>query len=180
MTGDFPQIGRAKQVAYNELTSRKSTMKLLSVFVYASLMLNGAAEEPDFEGTCPFIYDDYIVDIGGVDIDFSPKKMGWSHGYYCSLSTSILGQPIDYTFNNCSCPVTMYCNTEWGKWETSFLGQIVDMHVGKCQIHAYMLLIPFFLAFFLAYCVAKVFTCICYRRREVIYVTPPTEYVLLS
>ncbi|GBG34487.1 Hypothetical Protein FCC1311_107112 [Hondaea fermentalgiana] len=143
----------------------------------------------DDDDLCPFVYDEYLATLdlpvsGEVVWRFRPKEYGFSHGYYCALSSKILGEDLEYRFGNCSCPPERYCKHDWGLIETKFsvLLAPVRMHVGKCQIYSWILALPIVL--FIVFSIG----CFCYCRprrsrvREVIVVRedPRSGYVSMN
>eukprot|EP00511_Aplanochytrium_stocchinoi_P001665 CAMPEP_0204827470 /NCGR_PEP_ID=MMETSP1346-20131115/4923_1 /ASSEMBLY_ACC=CAM_ASM_000771 /TAXON_ID=215587 /ORGANISM="Aplanochytrium stocchinoi, Strain GSBS06" /LENGTH=209 /DNA_ID=CAMNT_0051955913 /DNA_START=243 /DNA_END=872 /DNA_ORIENTATION=- len=102
----------------------------------------------DFEPTCPFIYDDYRLDmkIAGMDvvIDFSPEKLGISRGYYCAINTEVAGTSYGYRFGNCSCGSVRYCDFDSDSIYLDTLLGTKEFKLGKCQFDTWILVVPSF------------------------------------
>jgi len=137
-------------------------------------------EDDDDDDTCPFIYDEYEVDfkIAGQRINwiFYPKEYGLTQGFYCSISSSILGRNFNYRFDNCSCPIARQCNDDWAEIEAD--GFPSKIRVGKCELMPFALGIPLGILVVMFLSCGCVFMRACCRRtrREIIVVRAEPAY----
>ncbi len=157
----------------------------------ASRLLLGGDPDPKSENVCPFLYDAYQVQVGSTTWSFEPWRLGFTHGFYCSLKWGEGPLAVDFRFNNskheaCQCPTARYCQTDWGvidKSELGVVGSLIgDVQVGRCAVYDWVLLAPLVVAFFTALCCG----CIAARHRRfkrnnvVVIRNEPTEYVSLD
>lgn len=143
----------------------------------------GRGEDVD-DNTCPFIYDEYVFKLpGNIYWHFRPSDHGFSHGYYCSISSTSGLSNYSYNFGGCECPPARFCSQDWGTVDVSLsvFGKL-EMQVGKCQMYNWILIMPIVIFFCLVCCCLRYCGKKSPRAREVIIVRadPRSDYARMT